>query len=90
MTITNETLKSYELLADMLRDKYFPTDLVQKGQQILVRMCEKIEAENPKDLESLYAISQASTEEFNALSEEFEENGSEIETATRESILFPY
>lgn len=63
-----------------------PPSLVEKGQQILVRMCERIEAELPTDLDSLYKITQSSTEEFNALGEEFEENDSELETAARECI----
>ena len=44
-------------------------------------MCEKIEAERPNDLAALYTITHASTEEFNALAEEFEDQDSEIETA---------
>lgn len=86
MAIANGAFKDYVFLADMLSDEYFPSDLVHKGQQVLVRMCETIEAQWPEDIESLYRITQSSTEEFNALSEEFEANGSEIETAARESI----
>ena len=86
MGITNDQLKDYRFLAEMLRDKYFPPSLVEKGQQILVRMCERIEAELPTDLDSLYKITQSSTEEFNALGEDFEENDSELETAARECI----
>lgn len=86
MGIKNDQLKDYQFLAEMLDDDYFPANLVAKGQQILVRMCERIEADSPTDLDSLYKITQSSTEEFNALGEEFEENGSEIETAARECI----
>lgn len=86
MTITNETLKSYPFLAEMRQDDYFPDHLVAKGQQLLVTMCETIEATAPKDLASLYAITQSTTEAFNALAEEFEENGSEIETVARDCI----
>jgi len=86
MAIANQAFKDYVFLADMLSDKYFPADLVRKGQQVLVRMCETMEAERPGDMESLYRITQSITEEFNALAEEFEANGSEIETAARESI----
>jgi hypothetical protein len=82
----NDTLKGHEFLADMLKDAYFPTALVQKGQQILLRLCEKIETDRPNDLAALYAITHASTEEFNALAEEFEDQDSEIETAARDSI----
>jgi hypothetical protein len=86
MTITNEQLKQYTFLAEMLQDPYFPSDLVAKGQQILVKLCETIESRKPQDLDSLYAITQAATEEFNTLGEEFEEHGSELETAARECI----
>lgn len=86
MGIKNEQLKDYQFLAEMLQDAYFPANLVEKGQKILVRMCERIEAELPADLDALYKITQSSTEEFNTLGEEFEENGSEIETAARECI----
>lgn len=84
--IANDTLKSHEFLADMIKDAYFPKQLVQKGQKILDRLCERIEAERPNDLEALYAITHASTEEFNALAEEFEDQNSEIETAARDCI----
>ncbi|RQO57224.1 hypothetical protein DBR47_15440 [Paucibacter sp. KBW04] len=86
MAIANKAFKDYVFLADMLSDKYFPSDLVRKGQQVLIRLCETMEAERPVDLESLYKITQSATEEFNVLAEEFEANGSEIETAARESI----
>lgn len=86
MAITNEKLLSHAFLSGMYQDSYFPKALVDKGKQILVRLCEKIESHKPKDLDGLYALTHAATGEFNLLAEEFEENGSEIETAARECI----
>ncbi|MCK9798183.1 hypothetical protein BK634_14805 [Pseudomonas chlororaphis] len=86
MTISNEKLKNYPFLAEMTQDAYFPPHLVAKGQQLLLDMCATIEAESPQGLTELYAITQATTDDFNALAEEFEENGSEIETAARDCI----
>ena len=70
----------------MQEDDYFPPALVEKGRQILVKLCEEIESRSPQILEALYALTHAATDEFNALAEKFEENGSEIETAARENI----
>jgi len=86
MTITNEKLKDYPFLQGMSEDDYFPQFLVEKGKKILTNLCEEIEAKNPKDDEALYVLTHAATDQFNALSEEFEENESEIETVAREWI----
>lgn len=51
-----------------------------------MRLCERIEAEQPSNLEALYALTNAATEEFNCLQAEFEAAGSEIETIAREII----
>jgi hypothetical protein len=51
-----------------------------KGKAILVRLCERLEADRPADLAALYVLTHAATHEFNALEAEFEEAGSEIET----------
>jgi hypothetical protein len=70
----------------MYGDDYFPDHVVDKGKAILLRLCERIEAERPADLAALYALTNAATEEFNALEAEFEAAGSEIETVARELI----
>lgn len=74
------------LLTEMYTDPYFPDQLVDKGKAILLRLCARIEAERPADLAALYVLTHAATEEFNALEEEFEAAGSEIETAARDDI----
>ena len=86
MPITNPAMADYEFLAVLYEDEYFPDHVLDKGKAILIRLCERLEAEPPADLEALYALTRAATEEFNALEAEFEEAGSEIETVAREEI----
>lgn len=83
--VTNEKLAKHTFLVDMLRDDYFPKHLVKKGQGLLIALATRIEAEKPEG-EAVYVLTHATTEEFNALQEEFSEAESEIETAARESI----
>jgi hypothetical protein len=84
--LTNEKTKARPFLQAMYDDDYFPRAIVDKGKQILVRLCERIEGEKPADEAALYKLTHAATEEFNDLAEEFEDAGSELETAARESI----
>ncbi|RBQ17687.1 hypothetical protein DP939_22705 [Spongiactinospora rosea] len=86
MTITNEKVTGRTFLRGLYADPYFPDHVLDKGSAILVALCERIEAERPSDLASLYALTQAATEEFNRLEAEFEAAGSEIETIAREVI----
>lgn len=86
MPITNPQLLSHTFLQEMYRDAYFPDFLVDKCKQIFVRLCEAIEAQKPADNASLLQLTHAATEEFNALAEAFDENGSELETVARETI----
>lgn len=86
MAISNDKLARHAFLQPMYDDGYFPRDLVDKGAKILLDMCEQIEAQPPKGLGDLYALTHAATERFNALAGEFEERGSEIETVAREAI----
>lgn len=70
-------------------DEYFPDHVVDRGRAILLRLCERIEAEQPSDLVARYVLTQAATEEFNLLEAEFEAAGSETETAAREERCPP-
>lgn len=70
----------------MYEDPYCPDHIVDKGRAILLRLCERVEAEQPSDLATLYAVTQAATEEFNLREAEFEAAGSEFETVAREEI----
>jgi hypothetical protein len=86
MAISNRTVAEHPFLAEMYADDYFPTSLVDKGKAILLRLCESIERERPKDTAALYALTHAATEEFNRLAEEFDAHDSELETAARDTI----
>jgi Family of unknown function (DUF5713) len=86
MAIANEQLKNYPFLQGMYDDEYFPNFLVDKGKQILIRLCENIEAQQPKNSESLFRLTHSATNEFNDLDEEFQDNGSELETVARDVI----
>ncbi|MER5500239.1 MULTISPECIES: DUF5713 family protein [unclassified Streptomyces] len=86
MPITNQQVNEDSFLHQMYVDEYFPDHIVDKGKAILLRLCERIEAEQPADLPALYVLTQAATEEFNLLESEFEAAGSEIETVAREEI----
>ncbi|MFB7733463.1 DUF5713 family protein [Streptomyces sp. NPDC056112] len=86
MPITNQQAAGHAFLRQLYTDPYFPDHVVDKGRAILLRLCERVEAEQPTDLAALYALTQAATEEFNLLEAEFEAAGSEIETVAREEI----
>ncbi|MEL6108532.1 MAG: DUF5713 family protein [Planctomycetota bacterium] len=86
MALANERVVEYEFLAGMYRDGYFPDFLVDKCKMILVELCEQIEHAKPSTLAELYKLTQAATEAFNELQEEFCDNDSEIETVARDCI----
>ncbi|MGP3977146.1 DUF5713 family protein [Streptomyces sp. 8N114] len=86
MPISNQQVTVHSFLRGLYEDDYFPHHVVDQGKVILLRLCERIEADPPADLAALYALTQAATEEFNALEAEFEAAGSEIETVAREEI----
>ena len=84
--LNNTELANHTFLQDMYDDDYFPPKLVQKGENILVELCRQIETEQPENLDALYELTHATTERFNELAEEFDENDSEIETVARDTI----
>lgn len=84
--LTNEKLKEYKFLECMYSDSYFPKFLVDKCKAILLKLCHDIEAENPSNLEELYRLTHASTNDLNDLQDDFDQNGSEIETGARECL----
>lgn len=86
MPITNQQAAGIAFLRHMYADPYFPDHLVDRGRAVLLRLCERIEAERPADTQALYVLTQEATEEFNALDEEFGAAGSGIETVAREWI----
>lgn len=84
--ITNEKMKNYPFLRAMYKDSYFPKFLVDKGKNILIKLCISIEKQNPINLEELYKLTHKATEEFNDLAEDFYKYESEIETVARDII----
>ncbi len=85
-TLQNQVMRDRVILADMYADEYFPKHLVDECKAVMLEVCHRIEAEEPKDLNALYAITHAATERLNGLQEAFEENGSELETGAREAL----
>ncbi|MFE2023065.1 DUF5713 family protein [Streptomyces sp. NPDC059499] len=86
MPITNQQVAGHAFLQPMYDDPHFPDHVVDRGKAILLQLCGLIEAKQPSDLETLYALTQAATEEFNLLDREFMAAGSGIETVAREWI----
>lgn len=86
VSITNQQVAERAFLRALYADEYFPDHLLDKGRDILTRLCERVEAERPADLAGLYALTEVATEEFNRLQEEFWAAGSEIETMARDEI----
>ncbi|MFI6899480.1 DUF5713 family protein [Streptomyces sp. NPDC050256] len=86
MPITNQRVAGHPFLRQMYEDSYFPDHVVGQGKTILLRLCERIEDVQPSDLEALYVLTEAATEEFNLLEGEFVAAESGIETVAREWI----
>ena len=84
--LTNEKVKNYSFLNEMYQDTYFPNKCVDKSKEILIDLCFQIEEKKPKNLDELYKLTHSATDKFNDLQEDFDENGSEIETAARDCI----
>ncbi|HEY8983569.1 MAG TPA: DUF5713 family protein [Streptomyces sp.] len=86
MGLANEQVAERVFLKALYEDDYFPDHVLDKGRAVLLRLCERIEAERPADPAALYPLTHAATQEFNDLEAEFEAAGSEIETVAREEI----
>ncbi|WP_399893008.1 DUF5713 family protein [Streptomyces sp. BBFR51] len=86
MPITNQRVTAHPFLRGLYEDGYFPDHVVDRGRDILLRLCERVETDRPADLAALYALTHAATGEFNELEAAFEAAGSELETTAREEI----
>ncbi|HET6859953.1 MAG TPA: DUF5713 family protein [Streptomyces sp.] len=86
MSVTNQQVAERAFLRNLYADGYFPDHVLDKGKAILLRLCERIEAEQPSDLAALYVLTGAATVEFNELEAEFEAAGSGIDTVGREEL----
>ena len=90
VVISNQQIEAHEFLQCMDNDEYFPRNLVDKGRQILLRLSERIEREQPADEAALYSLTHAATRQFNDLAEEFYDANSEIETSAAECIALDF
>ncbi|MFJ8091166.1 DUF5713 family protein [Streptomyces griseofuscus] len=79
-------MKEHTFLAALYGDAYYPDHALDKARAILLALCARIEAERPADLPALYRLTHAASEEFNALEDQFEAAGSEIETVARDEV----
>ncbi|MBV2357217.1 hypothetical protein KUM39_23050 [Streptomyces sp. J2-1] len=86
MTITEQRITEHEFLRGLYADGYYPDAVVDRGRDVLLALCARIEAERPADLTALYALTHEATRAFNRLEADFEAAGSEIETVAREAI----
>ncbi|MGW7267750.1 DUF5713 family protein [Streptomyces sp. NPDC054842] len=86
MPVKNENVLRHPFLRALYEDDYYPDHVLDRGREILLGLCGRIEAERPDGLAALYALTAVATEEFDALEAEFEAAGSEIETVAREEI----
>jgi len=77
--------EQYVLLQGMVNDGYFPDFLVEKVGALMAPVIRLLEA-GETDLEVIQGKLDEMTLAINGLQEEFEENGSELETAARDSI----
>lgn len=75
----------YWLLKDMYRDGYFPDFLVDRVKALVQDVIGFLET-GERDLEKIQSKFDEMTLAINDLQQEFEDNGSEIETAARDSI----
>ena len=75
----------YKLLEDMYEDGYFPDFLVDKLRDLIENVITFLET-GEQDLQKIQEKFDEMTQAANDLEEEFEKNGSELETAARESI----
>lgn len=82
----NPKIAAHEWLAGMYRDGYFPDRQVDKVKSVLLQLCSDIEEQKPQTEAELLALTHAATERINELQEDFEDDGSEIETVAREVI----
>lgn len=76
---------SYPLLKEMVQDEYYPPFLVEKIKNLIQNLIVFLES-GTKDIPQIQDALDQMTLAINDLQEEFDENGSEIETVARDSI----
>ena len=86
MNPTKAEIATHGFLAGMYSDSYFPKSQIDKVKSVLIDLCITIENQKPVNPDAFLALTHAATERINDLAEDFEENGSELETVAREVI----
>jgi biotin operon repressor len=76
---------NFEYLKDMYQDQYFPSSCVNKLRDLIKELVTYLENEQHSNDEIQSELDRVVIN-INNLQEEFEQNGSEIETVARESI----
>ena len=76
---------SYKLLDEMYQDEYYPNFLVDKIKDELQKVIDLLET-GENDIEVIQKKLDEAVCAINELQEEFDENGSEIETVARDCI----
>ncbi|MCI8802682.1 MAG: hypothetical protein HFG01_04990 [Oscillibacter sp.] len=77
--------RDYQLLSEMYRDEYYPDFLVDKVKAALQTVIDLLET-GETDTEAIQARLDGAVCAINDLQEEFDENGSELETVARDCI----
>lgn len=85
-TPNNKQVQNYPFLAELYQKEEFPDALVDQGKELLLQLCINIEAQQPATVQDFYALTQATTAQFNELEGFFEVEGEELEELARESI----
>ncbi|MDE6875903.1 MAG: hypothetical protein K2P87_15840 [Lachnospiraceae bacterium] len=77
--------KNYSLIKDMVNDDYYPQFLVEKIKALIIPVIDLLE-NGETNVNIIQEKLDEMTLAINDLQEEFDENGSEIETVARDSI----
>lgn len=78
-------MREKDYLSDMYSDSYFPDFLVDKVKEIIKKIYAVLE-NGETDINVIQDVCDSCVIEINELVDEFEDNGSDIETVARESI----
>lgn len=77
--------KNYSLIKDMVNDDYYPQFLVEKIKALIIPVIDLLE-NGETNVNIIQEKLDEMTLAINDLQEDFDENGSEIETVARDSI----
>ncbi|OQR94975.1 hypothetical protein THRCLA_22189 [Thraustotheca clavata] len=84
--ISNENMATFEFLKELDNSTFYPKESIAKGKEYLRDLCRAIESSQPKTIQDLTELTQKTTQDFNLLEEELNEEGCIIDTVAREAI----